>query len=161
VNELLAHFLEWAIALASEPCWHCGGTGQVSLQVCEFRDAATLSNGPVQHRDCAECDGTGTRVPEAHEDGVVCGVFSFLTGAIAQAKHLERYDLLDQLIDLQISYAMALAKNAADSLTADKIALLHERLDLAGHEAPSAEGGALSPDEIAELLGDTKEDPHG
>jgi hypothetical protein len=160
VNELLAPFLEWAIKLASEPCWRCVGTGQMPRELSEIRDAFFANEAP-QLRDCPECDGTGTRVPEPHEDAVVCGVFSFLTGAIAQAKHLERYDLLDQLIDLQISYAMALAKKAAENLTPDKLALLRDRLDLAADEAPASPNGALSPDEIAELLADTKENPDG
>jgi hypothetical protein len=161
VDEIFSEFLALAIKLASGPCWYCDGGGQVPRRFLDVQGSALLSSNQAQLCECPECKGTGTYVPAPDEDAVACGVYGFLTGAIAGARRMGRYDDLERLLDLQISYGMALAKKAAENLTADKLALLHERLELPAQEAPAQEDGALSPDEIAELLGETKENPDG
>lgn len=157
--ERLQEILLLIVRTGTRECAWCEGTKVVTREYVQ-------GQGMVDYdppKACAHCDGHGVEVPAPDSLYVVGNMAATLLNLAIEARDREQYGVVDELLDWGKLYLaphmprteaeVSEALTAVQTRLCEADAAIEAARRTSGPAAP-APGGALSDDELAELLGD-------
>ena len=168
--ESLEHFVQVAIDAETCDCWRCGGDKRVLGEpVFTGGPEGVGRTRPVV--DCTACGGTGIDIPTRFESRISSPVFLSAIPHLLQMQQQGNLGSLEAGLIWLTRYAREIQVDAFQKLAeqgftgedalqhvVDRTTRARARRDAAGAEGPAGPAaagvGALTPEEIEELLGD-------